>query len=131
MRYAQITTENICIADSFLSSEVTADNLILLSESDPSPLGKKWNGSTWEDVPEPEPEPIRILTKLQFRNRFTMEEKAALYTAAEANVMLRIFLDDLNAAESIDLDDPATVFGVNTLEQVGIIGVGRAVEILA
>lgn len=80
---------------------------------------------------EPEPEqPVRILTKLQFRNRFTMDEKAALYTAAESNAMLRIFLDDLNAAENIDLDDPATVGAVNALEHLGIIGSGRAAEIL-
>lgn len=131
MRYAQINASNICVADSTLSGEVTADNLIPLDENDPSPLGKLWNGSTWEDMPEPEPEPIRTLTKLQFRNRFTFPEKQAIYAAAEVSVDIRIFLDDINAAENINLDDPATIGGVQALEAGGLIAAGRAVEILS
>lgn len=79
---------------------------------------------------EPEPEITRTLTKLQFRNRFTTEEKVALYTAAESNVLIRVFLDDVAAAQEIDLDYPATVEGVHALEAFGIIDAGRATEIL-
>lgn len=131
MRYAQINPDNICFADSFLSGEVTADNLILLAESDPSPIGKMWNGSTWEDVPEPEPEPVRNITRLAFRNRFTTSEKVAIYTAAESNVLLRVFLDDLANSQEVDLDFPGTIEGVMALEHFGIIAEGRAAEILS
>lgn len=78
----------------------------------------------------PAPPPIRRITKLSFRNRFTDAEKLALYTAAESSIQLRIYLDDLAAAEFVDLDYPATVAGVQALEQAGIIGAGRAAQIL-
>lgn len=78
----------------------------------------------------PEAAPERRLTKLQFRSRFTLTEKVALYTAAESQVLIRIFLDDVNAAEYIDLNDPVTVAGVEALESYGLIAEGRAQEIL-
>ena len=58
MFYAQINDENICIAVSNLSGEVSADNLIPLEVFDATVLGKKWTGDGWEDVPQPEPEPV-------------------------------------------------------------------------
>ena len=73
----------------------------------------------------------RTLTKLQFRNRFTFAEKQAIYAAAESSVDIRIFLDDVNAAEEINLDDPATIGGVQALEAGGLIAAGRSAEILA
>jgi hypothetical protein len=74
--------------------------------------------------------PTRRITKLAFRNRFTDIEKLALYTAAESSVQLRVYLDDLAAAEFVDLDYGATVAGVQALEAAGIIGAGRAADIL-
>ena len=50
MRYAQINSNNICIADSFLSGEVTAADMIPLSEQDTSPLGKRYHNGVWEEV---------------------------------------------------------------------------------
>ena len=41
MRYAQIDSNGICFAESFLSGEVNAEDMILLSDGEPSPLGKK------------------------------------------------------------------------------------------
>ena len=35
MRYAQINQKGICIADSFLSGKVIAENMILLKEDEP------------------------------------------------------------------------------------------------
>ena len=55
MVYAQINDENICIAVSNLSGEVSADNLIPLEVFDASILSKKWTGDGWEDVPQPQP----------------------------------------------------------------------------
>jgi len=87
-------------------------------------VGRYWAGET------PEPPQVRRVSRLAFRNRFTDAEKLALYTAAESSVQLRVYLDDLAAAEFVDLDYPATVAGVQALEQAGIIGAGRAAEIL-
>ena len=83
----------------------------------------------------------RKLTRLEFRNRFTGTEKAGLEFAALDNpagtmeqqmqaAMLRAYLADLAAAEFIDLDDAATVAGVNMLEAAMLIAEGRAAEIL-
>ena len=43
MRYAQIDENGICFADSYLSGEVYANNMIPLNENAVSPLGKKYN----------------------------------------------------------------------------------------
>jgi len=79
----------------------------------------------------PVPVPISIITRLAFRNRFTMAEKQGIYTAAETSVDIRIFLDDIAVASDIDLADSQTVSGVESLETAGLISAGRAAEILA
>ena len=59
MRYAQIDGNGICFADSCLSGEVNANDMILLNENDVSPLGKKYDNGAWievEQVQLPEPE---------------------------------------------------------------------------
>ncbi len=73
----------------------------------------------------------RLLTRLQFRNRFTAAEKGSIYAAADTTPEIRAWLDDLMAAESVDLDDAHTVAGVQALETAALIGAGRAAEILA
>ena len=81
------------------------------------------------------------LTRLQFRNRFTAQEKALLELAAMDDpsaepaqrlqaASLRAYLADLAAAEFVDLADAPTVAGVQALEAAGLLAEGRAVEIL-
>lgn len=130
MIYAQIDDTGLCFAVSSLSGEVSAPNLIPLASMAATVLGQRWTGTEWVEVAPPEPEPVRTLTKLQFRNRFTFAEKQAIYAAAAVSVDIRIFLDDISVAEEINLDDPATVFGVQTLEAGGLLAAGRAAEIL-
>lgn len=92
------------------------------------------------DVPAPEAADRRI-TKLAFRNRFTKAEKAGIEFAAlddptapiaqrQQAAALRADLKDQEQATFIDLDDEGTRTGVLTLEAVGLIAAGRAVEIL-
>jgi hypothetical protein len=74
-----------------------------------------------------------ILSVLEFRGRFTQEEKRAIYTAAETVIDIRIWLDDLMAvteAEGVDTTDERTVAGVQGLEEARLIDKGRALEIL-
>lgn len=82
------------------------------------------------------------LTRLQFRNRFTAQEKAQLELAAMddpsaepaqrlQSASLRAYLADLAAAEFVDLADQSTVAGVNALEAAGLLAEGRAAEVLA
>ena len=92
------------------------------------------------DVPTPAPEDRRI-TKLAFRNRFTKAEKAGIEFAAlddptaptaqrQQAAALRADLKDQEQATYVDLDDEDSRAGVLTLEAVGLIAAGRAVEIL-
>jgi len=84
-------------------------------------------------VEEPAPQQSsRIITVLAFRDRFTMDEKRAIYTAAKTVVDIQIWLDDLSESQDdmVDLDDPRMIAAVMGLEPAGLIGVGRAQEIL-
>lgn len=85
--------------------------------------------------------PTTRLTVLAFRNRFTMNEKVAIEFACldnpaapmeqrQMSAMLRAYMHDLHAATFVDTARPDTRAGVLSLEQHGIIGEGRALEIL-
>lgn len=110
-----------------------------------------WNGLAWvmrpyvTPAPEPEPQTLeapRIVSVLGFRRRFTPAEKATIEWAAvdrpdqpETQRMqaaaLRATLADQAAAQFINLEDPATVHGVQGLEALGILAAGRAAEIIS
>lgn len=70
------------------------------------------------------------LTRLEFRDRFTTDEKRAIYNAASSSVDLKIYLDELSMAEFVDTESPNTISGVQALEVYGIIAAGRAAQIL-
>ena len=83
----------------------------------------------------------RHITKLAFRNRFTRAEKGLIDLASIDNptapmpqrvqaAQLRADLEDQSQAIFIDLSRPDTIAGVQALEAAGLIGIGRAVEIL-
>jgi hypothetical protein len=91
-------------------------------------------------IPEPVPADAKI-TKLAFRNRFTMTEKVTLEIASlddpsatmplrQQAAALRANLADTAAATFIDLSRPDTRAGVQMLEAAGLLGVGRALQIL-
>lgn len=71
------------------------------------------------------------LTRLEFRQSFTAEEKRAIYAAAAQSVDLRIYLDELAMAEFVDTSSEHTASGVMALEFFGLIAPGRAAQILA
>jgi hypothetical protein len=74
---------------------------------------------------------VRTLTKLEYMNRFTDAELAAIYMAAKSNVQVEVWLDKFKLAEEINLDDPSTIAGVQALEAAGLLSTGRSAEILA
>ena len=71
-----------------------------------------------------------LLTPLAFRDRFTLAEKAAIYTAAKQNVLIQSWLDDLAVASEVDLNNQSLAGGVHALEQAGLLAPNRAAEIL-
>ena len=56
-RYAQIDPNGYVVSDSYLSGEVTADNMIPISEDFDLSNKKYVDGSWVEYTPEPQPEP--------------------------------------------------------------------------
>ncbi len=73
----------------------------------------------------------RRLTHKGFSDRFTDAEMQAILAAAETNAALKTWWEKFNLARDINLDDPATQGGVQALEIAGLIGDGRATEVLA
>ena len=92
-------------------------------------------------VPEPPVPELRYITKLAFRNRFTTKEKVMIELAGAYNpadpiqkqqlaATVRVSNADIEASTYIDLDRPDTRAGVISMEDFGLLAVGRADEIL-
>lgn len=79
-------------------------------------------------IPSNDPDTKSTFTRLEFRNRFTLAEKTAMYEST--NTVVKIFLDDLAAAQSVDIEDQNTVDAVNYLASIGLLTEARATEIL-
>ena len=71
------------------------------------------------------------LTKYQFMSRFTPAERIAIQMGATQSAELADWIALFKLTEEINLGDPNTIAGVTMLESSGIIGVGRASEILS
>lgn len=71
------------------------------------------------------------LTRLEFLRRFTDTEMQAVVAAADQSPALGAALLKWQTADGIVLTDPLTIAGVQALEIAGLIGEGRAAEILA
>lgn len=90
----------------------------------------------------PLPVPSTAITKLAFRLRFTLQERAAIEIASlddpsaampqrQLAAMLRASQADMASSSWIDLARSDTIEGVQVLETYGIIGPGRAAQILS
>lgn len=71
------------------------------------------------------------ITRLAFKQRFTTEERLAIRAEAAVNPLVYDFQDLVDSATYIDLERADTASSVNTLEQLGLIGVGRSIEVLS
>lgn len=72
------------------------------------------------------------LTPLQLRRLFTFSEKVALEDAIRAgNSAVKVLMDDLSAAEFVDLSDPLVITGLQLLVQQEFLTQERADQILA
>jgi hypothetical protein len=138
--YAQIQN-GVVVGVSESSSPIDSENMIAIASWQPELMGASYGAETGEFTqPEPVP-PKRHITNLAFRQRFTRSEKVALEMAALDNpsasieqraqaAALRADLKDQEQATYIDLDRADTRAGVQMLEAAGLIGVGRAAQIL-
>jgi hypothetical protein len=72
----------------------------------------------------------RELTPLAFTRRFTIEEHAAILTAAQTDMVARAIYDRLMMAKPVDLEDPAVAEGLAYYQSQNLITVERMEEIL-
>jgi hypothetical protein len=70
------------------------------------------------------------ITRLAMKLRMTATERKTIRAAAETNADVYDFMDLLSDSTYIDLTRPETVQGIQTLEAAGLLGAGRADEIL-
>lgn len=83
-------------------------------------------------TPEPPPPPpVDELNKVDFLRLFTQAERIAIRQAAAVNPLIADYQAMLDAASMVRLSDPDMQTGVPLLELGGLIGPGRAVQILA
>lgn len=73
----------------------------------------------------------RLLTKLEYMERFTDEELGTIFTVAKQSVAVEVWLEKFKLASEINLDDPRILGGLQALESAGILATGRAMEIIA
>ncbi|MDR0275939.1 MAG: hypothetical protein LBI48_11500 [Burkholderiaceae bacterium] len=147
MKYALIkggAVVNVIEAEAGFAATLTGYDDVI--EAGDAGIGWLWDGASLAPpVPqEPSAQPQaerRCVTRLAFRNRFTLVEKAALELAALDNpaadmaaravpASLRAYMKDVDAATFIDLDNPDARAGVQMLEAMGLLAAGRAAQIV-
>ena len=69
-------------------------------------------------------------TKLEYLRRFTQGERIAIRGAAKASPELEDYMELLSEATEVRSNDPDIISALTMLEAVGLIGSGRAQEIL-
>lgn len=89
-------------------------------------LGYVWDQTRLDFIPKL----LNNLSKREFLKRLTAQEYSVIKAAAASNGIIDYYWQLFMVAEHIDLNDPDTIAGINTLEQLGLIAVGRATEIL-
>lgn len=129
--YLQLDERNIIRNVIAVSYGVISPAYIPYPELDLTIVGKMWDDLSGTVVDNPYPEEI-LVTKFEFRELFTLEEKLALYEAAKTNTVIQVFMDDIaSIKDDVDLTLPRTVDGLNYLVHLGLITVERVGQILA
>ena len=70
------------------------------------------------------------ITQYSFRNRFTIEEKAAIEESAAKNSVVRTVMKDFDSATYIDLTSSSVQEGIGVFVEQSLITEARAGEIL-
>lgn len=84
-----------------------------------------------EEPAPPPPPPVDELNKIDFLRLFTQAERITIRQAANANDLIQDYQAMLDAAAVVRLSDPDIQTGVPLLEIGGLIGPGRAAQILS
>lgn len=91
-------------------------------------IGEASNSLAPDAAPAP-PAPA-VWTKLEYLRRFTQDERVAIRSAAKVSPALEDYMELLALATDVRSDDPDIMGALTMLEAAGLIGTGRAQEIL-
>lgn len=145
MNYALINNNivvNVIVADDEFIKSIESDYqhiepLDTPEEQKVASPGWIWDPATntfSDPVPPPPPPPIIevwVIPSLMFRNRFTFQERVASTNAAKTDTTVAVFMEDLNANPTVNLQGEETVYAVNYLAEIGVIAADRVSVILA
>jgi len=76
------------------------------------------------------PNPYKRITKLAFRQRFTVPEMIGIINAMNTNPVVRVLQENMNVATYVDLDRSDTIAGVQYLYSQGLLTLERMTAIL-
>jgi hypothetical protein len=98
--------------------------------------GDLWTGEGFALAPPADAPLPRTLPALAFRRRFTPEERAAITLAASrkleaGDATLQVWLDDLNSAAEVRLDNPEIAEALDMLVDAGLLAPERKAVLLA
>lgn len=127
--YAFLNDKNKVTNIEVLNYNIESPYVIELQTYDPTIIGKIWDGGNF--IAKVETKERYELTRLEFRNRFKIEELALIYQKIDAgDITLRIIMDNFNVASYINVKDPLTLSGINYLISIGVLTQERANEVL-
>ena len=131
--YAQLNKYNKVIGVSQLNSPVSSDDMVEIDSINSEILGSIYDRELKDFIKDSnitEEKTGTKITRLAFRQRFTIAEKVGIETAAETDITVRVMMKDQDAATYIDLSRQDTIDGVNYLVSQGLLTQDRADEIL-
>jgi hypothetical protein len=133
IKVIQVNNNGSIVGQSELKKEeqhIKDNPLLFVVDSFDNYRGKMFKNNQW--VNDNSVVEVNIkLSKLAFLERFTDAELESIFAAEKVNKKLTIFLKKIEWASEIDLNDERVNIGLNALEKIGLLSIGRANEILA
>lgn len=90
------------------------------------------SGAVIRELNRPAPAPVadQRITPFHFKKRLTPAERIAIRDLAKVNSEVYDYMDMLDTAPVVHLDDPMTRGGLQMLEAAGKLATGRAAAVL-
>ena len=112
-------------------SDAKYNQIIDITNDNPTPgIGWMFNGSVIIPPVGVNGKISMIISRLAFRQRLTTTELVGIYVAKANNPVLQLLLDNLMAAEFIDLERVDTYQGTMYLVQQNLLTLARAQSVL-
>lgn len=132
--YATVNAENVVVAVARTApTPAEGQTVVEVTPPDRAMPGWKYNaaGTPRKFTPPPAPPRPKTYTPLQWKLRFTQEERIAMRAAAAQSPQLADFLDLLNSAQDVVNTNPLVKQGLDGFVAAGALTADRVAQILA